>query len=381
MGKFPQLATATLMPKITLEKFISTSALTLLVTLFFLGGLGVELPLVYLLGIIVAILLLFLAVLKNGKIVFPKGALLYFLFLVLFAVSTFWSVDKKASLEYLLLFTSGLLIWISIYNLYSEVSYWFEKLVIIIGFIFGFLFVVNRFFGNPDLVRPWSLHLQYTAYLNHKHIGDLWAVVLTIVAYKITRTNRIWYWLTVPPGIYLLLESQSRSAYVALAAGVSYFAVNRFAAKYKKILTLMILVSAALFVITGAAKPTILTRQYFIQGILGIIHNPFGIGAGNFGIISSDPENWLFGLSHLSKVAHNIFLEILAGMGIFGSVFIFWFLVVAKEVWAKKDNKNTVFGAVFFAISANFFFDSTYFVPAMLWLWFGSLALSQHRNP
>lgn len=348
-------------------------------TLLFFGGLGVEKVIVQYDGVLVGILMLILVALWKGRVKFPKGFLLYILFLLLLGANLIWSKDTKATFEYLVLFTGGGFFWLTFYNLKREFAPYLDKLIVILGVVFAGLFIVNHYFGAQQ-VRPWSLYLPYTAYFNHNNIGDFWAVVLTVVGYQIIKHKRRWYWLLVALGAYLLFMSQSRAAYVALAAGIIYLSKGKgWAAKYKKILALFIFLAAGLFILVGASKLTLLSRPYFVQAIAGFVHNPFGVGVGNFGIISSDPENHIWGLSHFSTIAHNIVLEIISGMGILGIVFVAWLFRIAENLWEEKSPKALVYRAIFFALLTNFLFHSTYFIPAMLWLWFMSLGLSQNR--
>ncbi len=67
----------------------------------------------------------------------------------------------------------------------------------------------------------------------------------------------------------------------------------------------------------------------------------------------------------------------MTGMGIFGLVFIAWLFKIICDLWSKKFAQNLIYQAVFFALATNFFFHSTYFIPAMLWLWFMVLGLAQ----
>jgi len=139
-------------------------------------------------------------------------------------------------------------------------------------------------------------------------------------------------------------------------------------------------VFVALFVFAGAQKITLLSRPYFVQGIVGFIRNPQGVGMGNFGSISSDPANHLLGMSDLSSVAHNIILEILTGMGVFGFAFLAWLAVVLKGIWRNNKKNDIVFQAIFISLGVNFLFNTTYCIPAMLWLWFATLGLAQSKK-
>lgn len=382
------------------------------------GGLGVETVLVQNIGVLVGVLLIALIWLQKRIIHLPKFILPYSIFLILSLVHTLTvSVDVKKSLEVFSLFLAGGLLWIVIYNLRKELTpysssantvelaprmkrrseqtfralreylaaccevFYFDKLIIVLGLIFAGLYFYNNFFGDPSIVRPWSLFLDYSAYRNHNNIGDLWAVVLIVViSYLLKNPKNIFFWMTAFLGGYLLFISQSRSALVALTAGVLYLAKEKgWIGKYKTIFSLFITISIALFLIIGTQKTTLFTRQYYVQGLLGFIHNPQGVGVGNFDIISRNPENHILGLSHFSSVAHNIVLEMVTGLGILGFVFVYWLVKVMAQIWDDKNKKNLVYKAVFIALFVNFFFHSTYFIPTMLWMWFAVLGLSQMK--
>jgi len=350
----------------------------LLGSFLFLAGLGVEPFYIKVYGVLVSLLLIGLAWLWKGKVALPKSFKFYLLFLLLFAISLIWSQDRKFSFEQLLLFLSGGLFWIAFYNLSAEFGRWLDRIVVILGVVFGGLFILNHFWGEVR-IRPWGLFLPYTSYYNHNNIGDFWAVVLTIVLFHLIKNKRnVALWILVLLGTYLLFMSQSRAAHVALAVGVIYLAeVEGWIKKYKRLIMITLFLIAVLFLTISAQKTTLFSRQYFVQALVGLFHNPFGVGVGNFGLISTDPANWILGLSHPSIVVHNIVLEIIAGMGILGIVFAVWLVKVSVDLWNRQNKKTLVYQASFFALTANFLFHSTYFVPTMLWLWFAFLGISQ----
>jgi hypothetical protein len=351
--------------------------LVLLAVFLFLGGLGIETTTVYYFGALIGFLLLGLAAIWQGRLRLPSRTLLYGLFLILFALSLLWSRDARTSLEYFALFLSGGLLWLVSFNLKKELSFWLDKLVILLAVIFGAFFLQNRFFGQPT-VSPWSFHLAYSSSYDHYHIGDLWAVALTIVVFYIIRKKEWWHWLLVGLGIYFLAASLSRSAYVALAAGVSYlFYSKKWLYKYRRVFISLVVLAVALFLFAGLKKPLIHNRQYYFQAIVGFLHNPLGVGVGNFGVISGKPVYHLWGFSGFSCVVHNIVLELLVGMGVFGFAFVVWLVKVFTDIWKDKDGKDLIYKAIFVSLGVNLMFDSTYFVPTMLWLWFMALGLSQ----
>jgi O-antigen ligase len=233
---------------------------------------------------------------------------------------------------------------------------------------------------SADVINSKSLYLQTSGYKNHNHLGDLWAVVILVVSYYLIKTKNRLYWLIVIPGIYFLAISLSRAAYLALFLGAIYlFTKLDWLKKYNKAALLIILITTGFFIFAGAHKITLLSRPYFIQGIAGTIHNPLGVGVGNFKVISLDRANHYWEMSWFSSTAHNIILEMLVGMGVLGSVFIAWLVFVSKDIWANNGRKRILYQSLFVALGVNFLFGTTYFIPTMLWLWFGCLGLTQKK--
>lgn len=362
------------------KKYFWKLILVLIGALLFFAGLGIETTTVQYAGVLVGILLVVLSIVWRKKIELPPGSFLYIIFLAFMLLSITWSHDRQASLEYLVLFSGGGLFWVSFYNLKKELEGNFGKLVIILGLIFGLLFVISSLLGT-DAINSKSLYLQASTHKNHNHLGDLWAVAMLASGYYLIKTRKRLYWPLLPLGIYFLAISLSRASYVALAAGLVYlFVKQNWLTKHKKAFKLFVLVFIALFVFAGTQKITLLSRPYFIQGIVGFIRNPLGVGMGNFYAISSDSMNHLWGLDGFSSIAHNIILEILVGMGVFGFSFLAWLAIVLKRIWRNNEKKDIIYQAFFVALGVNFLFDTTYFIPTMLWLWFASLGLSLPRR-
>ena len=200
--------------------------LVLVGALLILGGLGIETTIIQYVGVLVGILLLILSLVWRKKIEFPPGSLLYVIFLALMLLSIIWSKNRQVSFEYLVLFLSGGLFWVSFYNLKKEFEEEFGKLIIILGLIFGILFIASSLSG-ADSVNGKSLYLQASAFRNHNHLGDLWAPVLVVVGYLLIKKQKYLYWLIASVGVYFLAVSLSRAAYVALAVGLLYLFVKQ----------------------------------------------------------------------------------------------------------------------------------------------------------
>jgi O-antigen ligase len=198
-----------------------------------------------------------------------------------------------------------------------------------------------------------------------------------VLYYLIRQKQRVLYYFLFILGFSFLAISLSRSAFVALAVGVLYiFLKNQ--EKGKKLFWAVIVFVGILFLLIGAFKTTLFSRIYFIEAILGFLHNLSGVGIGNFIKISANSANQVFGVDFVSSFAHNIILEVLTGMGVLGLTFVYFVFDVSYSIF--KNSKNVLATAVFFAIFTNFFFDTTYVVSGMFWLWFISLGLAQSQN-
>ena len=353
----------------------------LLTTLFILGGFGLDLIYFSYVAILVLSLILIFLVSKH-ELVFPPRLKPFVLFLAFNLVSIFWSVNPITSYGYFLLFLSALLIWVVFYNLGHEGIISDQKtffyFICLLGLVFGLLFI---FKPNPfDLKRgEFSLYFYSTLPKSHSHIGDLWAAILAAsLPFYAKGKRKIRNWFLIAAGIVFLYFSKSRSAIFSMAAAFIFFA---YKLKLKKDAVKSIYWGVfpliALFIFFGAGKSTLFTRPYYFHSLLGFIKEPFGVGLGNFVFISYPLRNLIPGVSGYSYFVHNLILEIVSGMGIFSAVFIFWFIRIHRDLLEKTKVSSLVFGLAFLALSVNFMFDITYFIPTMLWLWFASLGLLQ----
>jgi hypothetical protein len=357
--------------KVNFRKFVAYTFFVLLV----IGGYGIWIFEVAGIGLLSGLLLLLLVRVYKKTIKFPKGVFIYIIFLVILVTSTLWTVDLRPTLEYILLFSSGGLFWIVFYNLKGELRSEIEGVIILLGLTFGSAYLFHRYFQEVTF-NTWSLYLPATTV--HSHIGDLWAAILIITLFRFFKERKKNYLSLSILGVYFLIASLSRSAYLALAIGMLYLASKKgWLSRYKKLTFTGAVLMLTMFIFGGLHKTIIFSRPYFIQAILGILKNPFGIGIGNFLTISQDSVYQVFGITGLSVVTHNIILEVLLGIGVFGVVFVLWLYFVTKGVLGNKNTKSYVSQALFITLGVNFLFDYTYFIPTMLWLWFAALGLSQ----
>jgi len=363
--------------KITIQ-FIAT------LSLFVLGGLGIiGVAIISVIGSLWFIFSLSLLYRETKTVKLPNGFVIYSVFQAILFLSLMWSADWHNSFEYILLFFTGGLIWLYFYNFvgreYLEFHF-LEKLIIGLVVVFGVLYLIKPFFfGNEFYYK--SLFLPSVSNGKHNHIGDLLAIGFILTLYKvILEKKKVWIF-TLPWTIFFLLVSFSRSAYLALFLSIYFFVkVNNILEKSKYLAIALFVIIGTIFMIASADKTTLFSRGYFFQSMAGIFYYPFGVGMGNFGVISFDEQVVFYDSSNISTLTHNIVLETIAGLGIFSIPFVVWLIKVCREVWDRRQEKKGLYAAVFICLTVNFFFDYTYVIPTMLWFWFAVLGLIQSNK-
>lgn len=351
----------------------------LFLALLFLGGTGFENLLVGILGVALGTVLLLLNHFVFQKTVFPKGFSLYLLFLLFLVFSEFYRGNLVFGLKYLLLFVGGGLFWVSFFNLKSFISKKFHYSVVILGILFALVAFYYSVSGQT-WASPWGLIGPYSKL--HHHLGDYWVLVVIAAFWFMRKGIRLWHIGLLILSALILFFSLSRSAYTALLGGGAFLLFKSQAFKDKRkilISSLVFLIVVLFFGYTEFLKPALFSRPYYIQGVLGFFNNPLGVGMGNFRKISLDPAYHIWVMTGYSSVAHNIFLEVLVGTGVFAIPFFLWFYQALKDVFKVKSKLETFYSASFLALTINFFFDSTYLIPTMIFLWFILLALVQKR--
>ena len=349
-----------------------------LMALFVLGGLGYVSNYILIAGIFLPFVFHFLFNPKK-KILLPPNFLIYVLFLGISLLGLAWSQDIKSSVYFILLFLSGASFWIYAYNDQEMLLPYLKKIIVILGLTFGILFL---YYSLTGLWPPgWGVFSFTSQYRNHNHIGDFWSIVMLIPIFAIlTGSRKLIDFGLLAVGIFLVSASLSRSAYLSLFFGSAFifWKLNLFE-RYRNIFLVSVLTLITIFLITSFFKPTFETRIYFIQSILGLKMFPLGVGLGNFSFVSSSLGLPLWALSSYSAYVHNIALEMMAGLGILGLVFIYWLIRVTKIVLGSSKY-DILYGAIFICLLVNFLFDRTYLTPTMIWLWFMSLGLVQSKR-
>ena len=350
-----------------LNRLVNLLIVFVMFILLSLGSTGIYTQFTILISVIFLTTSVACKIYVDNNIRIPKSFLYYVIFVFALGVHTY---IFNGEFLFFWIFLSGGLVWIhTLYfqNIYSRFS---DLLLILLGLMMGILYFysLRSPINLPNLV---SLFSAPTESVKHSNLGDLWAIVLIPVVYKIIYNKSNIYIPILAFGLYFLYISYSRAALFSLSVGIIYLIYKSKNFKTKDyIIPVIFTVILLLFTYFGANKTTLLSRPYFIQSIIGIYRYPLGTGIGNFGLISHD-----------SNMVHNIFLEMLSGMGIFSLFFFVWTISLFK-IYTNTSNKtsNNIIIAEMLAITTNFFFNTSYTIPGYVWLFFIVLGLLKNEN-
>lgn len=328
----------------------------------------------YVYGLVGALLLIGMLVWgRRGKI--SRQLFQYLVIILLMGLTLLWSKNMEMVFGNFVVFLLGGG-WMYVGSLMGKEAGLEKKLVWMITFLglgwlsiflFQEVFIEGMRIGSRGLVW-WGTHTK-----DHHHLGDWWALVVLSQLWLIQtgekikkRKNGYINLLLILVGVVWIYFSRSRSAILSVILGSLYMFKSKIGKE--KLIRWVLLLSVLSFLFLGLSKPTFLNRQYWVQGVVGWWRYPFGLGMGNFGELSGDVRNHVFGLSNYSSVAHNVLLEFLVGMGVLGLSFWWWFIKYVIEPFVVGKRKPFLVGGLVLALGINFLFDYTYFISPMWWM-------------
>lgn len=348
----------------------------------------------FIISITIFPLLLCLMSIMKKQIAFPaKSTLFFLLFLISSLISTLFSKEPSQSIPYFFYLISLFSVYIFSYN-YKSIL---EKYLINVILSIAVLFCLYSIMLNSHLLNLFlpidGFQFVYSRYSSHNHLGDFLALPITLTLFyvytrKYTLISLIGMMLFVP----LLIFSYSRSAYITTILMVCIVYVHFltstsvFQKLISKLLISALLVSGLLLYITVSSEsksqpiPSQVNRylaiegglknkllfgkrpEYLQQGYESVLKHPIiGVGPNNFLYVS---KTYAVDSYYITNVAHNVFLEILVGEGIFGLAFFSLFLIY---VLRSKKSKSYF---LFLAMLINFQTDYTYAIYSFLALFF-----------
>jgi len=382
--------------------------LLVVVFLFFIivfEGLGVDVGREAALFLIIFMApILFIHMLFHKRnVVFPKVTSIFFLLFITSAlISTVISVDVTQSAKYLLLLISSFLIFLVSHNYRHEL----EKPLIILIFASSILFTIYYLLLNFHLLNLFipqnGYQFVYSRFLSHNHIGDFLVLSIIFCTYYLYKRKQysstinyqllaiIYLLFSIP----LVLFSYSRSAYLTLAATITFIHLASLQKKHSwptkwvlRITIFIVLLTSSYFLIatthqaqkqpiTSSVNKSLVQKggleykdilgsrlEYAKQALISAQRSPlFGIGPNNFQSVS---KQYSKASIQATTTTHNIFLEILVGQGLFG-ILPFLGLIIMILL---KSRKNALFFAML-AMLINFQTDYTYQIYSFFLLFF-----------
>ena len=367
---------------------ISTFIFIIFLFLIFLAeGLGIKN------GHYIALFLIFVApfflllsqVFLDKKYIFPKISTVLLLGFLLFSViSTFFSRNISNSIEYILLYSSLILVFLYAYNNKGIIQKILLPILFVLSIVYintSILVLISESKNIFTLIPVSAYQFIYSSFGTHNHVGDFLLLPLVASFYglfykKYTLYSLIFIFFSFP----FFLLSFSRSAYLAFGTTTLFIMVSYWFHTKKFPLAKIALVVglySILFFFTfmtgvrieegsllsplhtqiqqtfdlGNKLPIGGREDYFRLSIKSIMENPSLLYEEYF--------------QRTSFLSHNIFLEIAAENGLPAVIFLMG-AILTIIYKAKKD----IFFFLFLVLLINFQTDYTYAFYSLLFLFF-----------
>lgn len=326
---------------------------------------------------IAAITLGFLSLYNSKqKVASPPHFVSLLIFTIILHIHWLFVKDKFEPFYYSMLFTEGISLWYIIYNTDKKLVKDLYTLFLVPGIVYALIYFLSTML-DINLLLLARLFFQPAEAADHAQIGNLWAVILAfLIGSQFYGRSAFFDSIFYVVGVFFLVISKSRSAYLALFLSLAnLFRNNQFIRKWMLLIIVLTSVSAIIYVSFNRSLLT--SRPYYLQSVIAFVQHPFGVGMGNFKLISQDFYNRGGVLSSFSDATHNIFLEAVSGVGILAVPFFYWGFYIFSDILRNNKKINLGWSSAFIVLSVIFLTDLTYNIPCMTWLWFVLLALSQ----
>lgn len=359
--------------------FLSLSAIA-----FFMGGIGYRYMVVQDLGIIVGMILVIIAWMINRyRMQLPAYFWVYMAVGVLVGWDVMTRSDPFTSPQLFSMVVSGGMFWVAFYlvgqsALKIAIQKYFWSILLGLGWLFFGLFVVNMGGALDKYELYFGMIQPLTA--EHHHLGVYWALLLIPLVVQIFKT-RIYTWQVMLPtalGVYLMIISQARSAFLGLMVGLIVFYRKEILARSKQGSLVRVALVVLILVIVGITtyKP-IRLFHFYTPAALNLLREPLGSGIGQFEKVSSYYAYLYESGDFVTSSAHNLLFEMTTGLGWLGLMFGIWVYLSISVCMKKKDVGQNKYLAIYIAMLAIFMVDPAYGIPTMYWLWMSSLGLAQ----
>jgi len=329
---------------------------------------------------------------KKEAIFLPKkNFLAYFLLMIFFFFSFYFSVDRINTIDHLFFYITAFFVLIVAFNEKEKILKNLKKILI---FLSGALCLISLL--PKEIFTPTAYQLVFPLYPNHNHLGDFLGMILIWLLYDWIKNRNKKDLLIFLAFLPFFIFSFSRSAYLDfLIIGTLIFLENKKINFSVKKISLGILITVFLFFVFTQREiyqikplnqllPLIKQNfkfeprsffsqrpEYFFQGIKGFLDKPFfGWGLGNYIYPSQKYVS-----QNLQQVysALNLPLTLLVEIGLIG---FFLFLVFLTLLLKNINYQKKQIYFLFFYLSLNFLTDYTYSIYGLFLFWFLLLGLS-----
>jgi len=357
----------------------------LLVSLIFLRPFISSFAFPYLGAIYNEIFLIFLLIwvfLKGVSI--EKGSIIKFplaLFVLVLILSVFFSTNRLKSLYELFTCLIGLGLFIITLTLEPKNKLRLINAIVYSGLIISLLAIYQYFFGFRHLLDYMSKEkitdnfaMDYIAqkrvyfpFITPNALGGYLAMIILLMF-----TRKKWVWLIIPLFAALLL-TKSMGAFLRISLGLIIFLSLQGKLKKRAIILFcgLLTVGALVFFIRSASEKdylrplfsAVMRLDYWKGAFNMIAAHPFvGVGLGNFNL-------------NQTRYAHNSYLQIWAETGTLGIISFLWlvwsFLKSGFSNIALALDKKLLAGliAAFAAFLISNFFDFSFYLPEIVFIW------------
>lgn len=311
---------------------------------------------------------------SNNKVVLiPPGFFPLLAFTAILNLFPLFINETVNPLRYALNFNLGVLGYLFFYN-HNQSFHLLTKSIKYLSFLYAGLYLLSFVFPI-ELFKFAGFIFPQTDPTVHFNLGLIWGFyLLTEIAQKGMKVKPHLIIIT----LIFAIVSFNRSVILGIILGLLYLAngeVNKIFTKWKVGFTLLGII---IFLFMGLSKTTVFNRPYFLQSIKVFFDNIWGVGMGNFGMVYDSILKGSSGSVQLSSYTHNLFTEVLVGVGLFSIPFFVFVFRSASFVVSNKNIKGLK--AALILLTVSFMLDYTYAAGGFIWLFFGLLGDQGDRS-
>ena len=280
----------------------------------------------------------------------PTAIIFWLILIILYTVSTYFSLNIGSSFYSLFTFLNIILI-VNIFNLYYHDK--LEKLLkfsVYAGLVYSIIFLVNKIDLLPISIKPFGDNFILQVW-GHSNLANF--LIFPTIYLISTLNNKKPIFSSVVLLLFLIVFSlaNSRASIVSILIGIFLIKSSNNYQKIIKKITLVFCALILLLLFIYSSNPLNKTKEllgsrpgYWSQAIKGFLQSPLiGNGPETFSIVNQKFSN-LYETG--TKTSHNSFFDYLSNNGILFTVIFYFFIIQALRYQKKQKNIYFVLGLV-----------------------------------